>query len=252
MGADEGYDELNLNVGCPSDRVQSGRFGACLMREPTLVAECVAAMAEAVTVPVTVKSRIGVDNQDPEAVLPGFVETVAKTGCTTFIVHARKAWLQGLSPKENRTIPPLDYDLVTQLKADNPGLAIVLNGGIETLDAAKQHLDSFDGVMMGRAAYERPALLSDVDTLLFDAAPTALDRVAIIRAVASHFEAMDTPLWRYGQHLLGLFHGCSGARTWRRVLSEEGRALHANAPWLAALASEIAGLSQADLKGTAA
>ncbi len=252
VGADWGYDEINLNVGCPSDRVQSGRFGACLMREPGLVAECVAAMAEAVSVPVTVKSRIGVDDQEPRLILPAFIGAVANAGCTTFIIHARKAWLQGLSPRENRTIPPLDYDLVAEVKADNPTLTFVLNGGIDTLDAAKTHLETFDGVMLGRAAYERPALLADVDEQVFGAAPMEFNRVEIIKTVATHFETVNTPLWRYGQHMLGLFHGCPGARTWRRVLSEEGRSPHANASWLTALGQEIAALSGGGMEGTAA
>ncbi|MEM9422512.1 MAG: tRNA dihydrouridine(20/20a) synthase DusA [Pseudomonadota bacterium] len=239
VGAAWGYDEINLNVGCPSDRVQSGRFGACLMQQPALVAECIAAMAEAVSVPVTVKCRIGVDDQNPEDALPTFVERVAATGCTTFIVHARKAWLNGLSPKENRTVPPLDYNLVSRLKVARPDLTIVLNGGITSLDAAAEHLSEVDGVMLGRAAYERPALLADVDRQFFGGPDRPLDRIAVIRTVAEHFDEAEVPLWRYGRHLLGLFHGCPGARIWRRVLSEEGRASHANAQWLVGVAEGI-------------
>ena len=162
-----GYDEINLNVGCPSDRVQSGRFGACLMREPALVAECVSAMRATVRIPVTVKCRIGVDDQDPEESLRALISACADAGCDTFVVHARKAWLAGLSPKENREVPPLDYGLVYQLKRENPHLAIVVNGGIASLDDAERHLAHVNGVMMGRTAYQAPALLADVDARLF-------------------------------------------------------------------------------------
>jgi tRNA-dihydrouridine synthase A len=171
IGAGYGYDEINLNVGCPSDRVQEGRFGACLMAEPQLVADCVAAMRAAVQIPVTVKCRIGIDDQDSERDFQTFIDTVADAGCTTFIVHARKAWLKGLSPKENRDIPPLDYDRVHRLKASRPDLTIVLNGGLGSLDEALQHQGALDGVMLGRAAYQTPWLLADVDQRIFGAAP---------------------------------------------------------------------------------
>jgi tRNA-dihydrouridine synthase A len=170
IGEDFGYGEINLNVGCPSDRVQSGRFGACLMREPSLVAECVAAMRQAVSVPITVKCRIGVDDQDPEESLRDVIGLCARAGVKTFAVHARKAWLEGLSPKENRDIPPLDYDLVYRVKREHPKLTILINGGIATLDQAEEHLKNVDGVMLGRAAYHSPAMLTEVDARFFGGA----------------------------------------------------------------------------------
>jgi tRNA-dihydrouridine synthase A len=176
IGEDVGYAEINLNVGCPSDRVQSGRFGACLMREPALVAECVAAMGAAVRVPVTVKCRLGVDDQDPGKSLFAMADAVAAAGVETLVVHARKAWLDGLSPKENRDIPPLDYALVHRLKAARPGLTVVINGGVDSLEAALGHLDHVDGVMLGRAAYHDPAILLDVDPRVFGEAAPAADR----------------------------------------------------------------------------
>ena len=214
-----GYDEVNLNVGCPSDRVQSGRFGACLMREPDLVAACVASMADAVSVPVTVKCRIGVDDQDPVAVLPGFVDAVAAAGARAVIVHARKAWLQGLSPKENRTVPPLDYDLVRRLAAARPGLPIVLNGGLASPDAASSEGQGFAGVMLGRAAYERPYDLITVDGAFYGEDRTPPSREAVVHAVATRADALGVPVWRFARHMLGLFAGQPGARSWRRALS---------------------------------
>jgi tRNA-dihydrouridine synthase A len=220
-----GYDEVNLNVGCPSDRVQSGRFGACLMREPDLVAEGVAAMRQATRLPVTVKCRIGVDDQDPERELPAFVERAAQAGVRSFIVHARKAWLEGLSPKENRDVPPLDYGLVYRLKATRPDLEIVLNGGIPDLDAAAAHLAHVDGVMLGRAAYQTPWVLAGVDTRLFgDPAPAAADRLAVVAALKPYVAAelaRGTRLHAITRHILGLFQGLPGARQWRRILSEK-------------------------------
>ncbi|HVJ76926.1 MAG TPA: tRNA dihydrouridine(20/20a) synthase DusA, partial [Hyphomicrobium sp.] len=183
IGADLGYDEINLNVGCPSDRVQEGRFGACLMAEPEVVAECVAAMRGRQPVPVTVKCRIGIDEQDAEEDLRRFIDAVAAAGCATFIVHARKAWLKGLSPKENREVPPLDYGRVYRLKAARPELEIVINGGIETIAAAQAHLDHVDGVMVGRAAYQNPAILADVDRMIFDAADESSTRAEALRAI---------------------------------------------------------------------
>src|ERR1700743_2789725 len=171
LGEAEGYDEINLNVGCPSDRVQSGRFGACLMREPELVAECVAAMRAAVSIPVTVKCRIGVDDQNPEEALRDVIGLCARAGVKVFAVHARKAWLEGLSPKENRDVPPLDYDLVYRVKREHPKLTIVINGGIQTRDKWEKHLEQVDGVMLGRAAYHPPAMLPDVDTRFFGGEP---------------------------------------------------------------------------------
>ncbi|MEM8772910.1 MAG: tRNA dihydrouridine(20/20a) synthase DusA [Pseudomonadota bacterium] len=223
IGAGYGYDEINLNVGCPSDRVQSGAFGACLMREPDLVAECISAMAAAVKVPVTVKCRIGVDDQNPEETLPSFVESVSDAGCKVFIIHARKAWLQGLSPKENRTIPPLDYELVARMKASRNDLSIILNGGIETVQQSVGHLERFDGVMLGRAAYGAPYLLSQVDAMLFDDHSEAISRQDVVRAMSIYvkdaFERGVRP-HTITRHMLGLFHGAPGARAWRRFLSE--------------------------------
>jgi tRNA-dihydrouridine synthase A len=223
IGAACGYDEINLNVGCPSDRVQEGRFGACLMAEPDLVAACVAAMQARVAVPVTVKCRIGIDAQDDEADLQRFVERVAAAGCRTFIVHARKAWLQGLSPKQNREVPPLDYARVHRLKASRPDLTIVINGGITDLDAAQTHLAHVDGVMLGRAAYQTPYLLADVDRRFFaDAAPAPTRSEVIERLlpyVARHVAAGGR-VNNVARHILGLYHGQPRARAYRRHLSE--------------------------------
>lgn len=226
IGEDLGYDEVNLNVGCPSDRVQSGRFGACLMREPERVAECMAAAIAAVGVPATVKCRIGVDDQDPEESLFTLVDLCAQAGVQTFIVHARKAWLEGLSPKENRDVPPLDYALVHRLKAERPRLKIVINGGLPSLEAAKAHIDAgLDGAMLGRAAYHEPALLGRADRLLFDPGAEDVSPEAAVRAympyIASEL-ARGTHLYAIARHMLGLFHGRPGARTWRRILTVEG------------------------------
>lgn len=226
IGEEFGYAEINLNVGCPSDRVQSGRFGACLMQEPALVAECVGVMREAVSVPVTVKCRIGVDDQDPREALFGFVDTVAATGVDVFIVHARKAWLKGLSPKENRTVPPLDYGLVRDLKAARPDLTVILNGGIATLDDGLAESEGLDGIMVGRAAYQTPWMMSGVDSHLFgeDHAP---DRIEVARQfqhyVARQVEA-GVPVRHMTRHMLGLFHGQPGAREYRRILTLESGA----------------------------
>jgi len=224
IGEAEGYDEINLNVGCPSDRVQSGRFGACLMREPELVAECMAAIAAAVKVPPTVKCRIGVDDQDPEESLFRLVELCAAAGVRTFVVHARKAWLKGLSPKENRDIPPLDYPLVWRLKRERPELTIVINGGIASLDEAQDHLQHVDGVMLGRAAYHTPGPLGEVDARFFGAAETLdpFEAVRRYRPYVARELARGTHLAAMTRHMLGLFHGAPGARTWRRILTVEG------------------------------
>jgi tRNA-dihydrouridine synthase A len=222
IAADFGYDEVNLNVGCPSDRVQSGRFGACLMREPGLVADCVAAMRAAVSIPVTVKCRIGVDEQDPEQSLYALVDTCAAAGITHFAVHARKAWLEGLSPKENRDVPPLDYALVYRLKRERPHLAIIVNGGIESLEQAEDHLRHVDGVMLGRAAYQNPTLLSEVDARFFGGAPVDLD--AAVEAYADHVArqlAGGARLHPLIKPMLGLYNGRPGARLFRRHLSEQ-------------------------------
>lgn len=219
-----GYDEVNLNVGCPSDRVQEGMFGACLMAEPDLVAKCVSAMRAAVAIPVTVKCRIGVDEQDGEADLQCFIDRVADAGCDTFIVHARKAWLEGLSPKENREVPPLDYARVYRLKAARPELTIVINGGISNLDEAERHLGHVDGVMLGRAAYQTPYLLADVDRRIFGAAGEPISRAEVLERllpyVARHV-ASGGRLNNVARHILGLYHGQPRARAFRRHLSEQ-------------------------------
>jgi len=226
MAEAAGYVEINLNIGCPSDRVKSGCFGAVLMKSPELVAECLAAMAEAVSVPVTAKCRIGVDDQAPREVLPEFLHMLQGTGITRAIVHARKAWLQGLSPKENREVPPLDYGLVHEMKAAFPGMHMSMNGGIATLEEAQAHLAAgMDGVMIGRAAYHDPALLMRVDEAIFGAAPTGQSRHDAVEAmrpyIARHLE-QGGKLAQVTRHMLGLFQGRPGARAWRRVLSEEG------------------------------
>lgn len=224
IAEDFGYCEVNLNVGCPSDRVQSGRFGACLMKEPDLVAECVTAMREAVSVPVTVKCRIGVDEQDPQDALFGFVDTVRKAGITSFAVHARKAWLKGLSPKENRTIPPLDYDLVRRLKAERPELEIILNGGIETLDQGLAETQTLDGMMIGRTAYHDPFILAEADSRLFGRTDPVSSRIEAVEAYRPYMAdrlAQGARLHDMTRHILGLFTGQPGARLWRRILSEK-------------------------------
>jgi tRNA-dihydrouridine synthase A len=220
---DWGYDEINLNCGCPSDRVQSGRFGACLMAEPQLVADCVAAMVDQCDIPVTVKHRIGIDHMESYEELLDFVGPVAAAGCRVFIVHARKAWLQGLSPKENRGIPPLNYAWVYQLKRDFPQLAIVLNGGIQTLQECQSHLQHVDGVMLGREAYQNPWMLAAVDKVLFGMDNAAESRDDVIAALLPYTErqlARGASLNHITRHILGLYQGVPGARKFRRHLSE--------------------------------
>jgi len=227
VGEAFGYDEINLNVGCPSDRVQSGAFGACLMKEPVLVAECVAAMRGGVGIPVTVKCRIGVDDQEPEESLFGFVDAVTQSGCNIFIVHARKAWLEGLSPKENRTIPPLDYDIVHRLKRERPDLTVILNGGLETISQSREQLQYVDGVMLGRAAYGAPYLLAEVDREIFGEDAPAPLREDVVRAMSDYVKSQFSLGVRphsITRHMLGLYHGAPGARTWRRFLSENAPA----------------------------
>ena len=224
IGNDFGYDEINLNVGCPSDRVQSGTFGACLMREPRLVADCIAAMKAASGVPVTVKCRIGVDDQDPEVALDALVADVLAAGADAIWVHARKAWLQGLSPKENRDIPPLDYRRVYRLKEKYPNVFIGINGGITTLDEATAHLDHVDGVMIGRAAYHNAALLTDVDHRIYSTPATVADwtfvRDAMMEHAARHIAAGGR-LGHVTRHMVGLFQGIDGTRRYRQILSTD-------------------------------
>jgi len=219
IGAGFGYDEINLNVGCPSDRVQSGRFGACLMSEPERVRDCVSAMADACDRPVTIKCRLGIDEQPVEETLPVFIETVAESGCTVFIIHARKAWLQGLSPKDNRTIPPLDYELVRKMKAVFPKLEIHLNGGLKSLEEGRVEAHGLDGVMFGRAAYQDPWMLSGID------AGFAKSREDIVEEMIRYAEWCEARELRHNallRHMLGLFAGQPGARVWRRYISTHG------------------------------
>lgn len=224
IGEDFGYGEINLNVGCPSDRVQSGTFGACLMKTPALVARCVEAMKAAVRIPVTVKCRIGVDDQDPEQALDALADGVFAVGADALWVHARKAWLEGLSPKENRDIPPLDYDRVYRLKEKNPNRFIGINGGIQTLGEVRGHLQKVDGVMLGRAAYHTPGILAGVDVTVYGGADTALDYPELIEtmaAYAAHHIEQGGRLGHITRHMVGLFHGLAGARRWRQILSTE-------------------------------
>jgi tRNA-dihydrouridine synthase A len=222
IGADFGYAEINLNVGCPSDRVQDGRFGACLMAEPALVGECLAAMKAAVSIPVTVKCRIGIDDQDPEAALPAIADVAEAVRVAALIVHARKAWLSGLSPRENRDIPPLDYDIVFRLKAARPRLPVILNGGVDTIEAAREHLAKVDGVMMGRAAYQEPWRLLAVDPLLFGEEASFASPKAAAQALIPYIErelSRGTRLHSITRHLHGLFQAVPGARAYRRHLA---------------------------------
>lgn len=224
VGEDWGYDEINLNCGCPSDRVQAGRFGACLMREPDLVAECVAAMRAVVRVPVTVKCRIGVDDQDDDLGLLQFIEKVAAAGCDVFVVHARKAWLKGLSPKENRDVPPLNYARIHRLRQEFPELTLVINGGLTTVAACQQQLLRLDGVMLGRSAYHEPYLLAELERALFAPQSDLPDRITIAEAMCNYTQAQlasGQGLAQISRHMLGLFQGLPGARRFRRVLSEQ-------------------------------
>jgi len=227
MGEDLGYDEINLNVGCPSSRVSSGQFGACLMKEPGLVADCMKAMIDAVTIPVTIKTRIGVDDRDDYENLHQFVKLNAQTGCHVFIIHARKAWLQGLSPKENRNIPPLCYENVYRLKKDFPLLEIVINGGINTTVAAESHLEYVDGVMVGREAYRSPLFIAELERALFPS--SSADEFSVKKVLVQYLPyvakqlSKGVKLHRITRHLLGLCHGKPGAKHWRRYLTEESR-----------------------------
>lgn len=217
-----GYDEINLNVGCPSSRVQSGQFGACLMAKPTLVAECIRAMCASVSIPVSVKCRIGIDDHDSDTFLQDFIHEVAAAGCRTFIIHARIAILQGLSPKENREIPPLNYPRVISIKESNPGLCVVLNGGIKTIAECKALLEKVDGVMIGREAYQNPWILADVDKEMYGISSAAVTRHEVMRAYFPYVETQlrqGTPLQHMTRHILGLFHGQPGGKAFRRHLS---------------------------------
>lgn len=235
IAEDYGYDEVNINVGCPSERVQKGAFGACLMAEPQLIGDCVATMQAAVNIPVTVKNRIGIDDQDDYAGLHHFISTVAQAGCNTFIIHARKAWLKGLSPKENREIPPLRYELVYQIKQEFPQLEILINGGITTIEQCQQHLQHVDGVMVGREAYHNPWLLAQVDAQLYGTSSAVSDRKAIVEAFLPYVEqqlAAGVPLGHMSRHILGIFQGMAGARAWRRHISENAHKAGAGAALL--------------------
>jgi tRNA-dihydrouridine synthase A len=243
IGADAGFDEINLNAGCPSDRVQEGRFGACLMAEPELVGDSVAAMKAAVDIPVTVKCRIGIDDQDPEPALENFAQAVKQSGADALIVHARKAWLKGLSPKENREVPPLDYDRVYRLKAAHSELTIVLNGGVASMEDALTHLQHVDGVMMGRAAYQEPWRLLSVDPLVFGAAAPFASAKAAAAALAPYIAreiAAGTRLHAITRHLHGLFHAAPGARAYRRHLAGAASTPHADAEYLVAALALVA------------
>ena len=223
IGEGYGYDEINLNCGCPSDRVQSGRFGACLMAEPDTVARCIGAMAKAVSIPVTVKCRIGIDDTEEFPFLNRFIKEVSESGCQKFIIHARKAWLKGLSPKENREIPPLRYEIAQQLKNEYQHLEIILNGGIRTIDDIRTHLSSFDGIMIGREAYQNPYFLAEVERDIFGnkaVLPREMAARAMIPYIEEQARLCGTPAKAVTRHMMGLYNGLPGARAWRRVLTQ--------------------------------
>lgn len=223
LAEERGYDEVNLNVGCPSDRVQNGMFGACLMAKPELVAECVAAMKAVTTIPITVKSRIGIDDQDSFEFLLDFITKVKAAGCETFIIHARKAWLTGLSPKENRDIPPLDYPRVYKIKELFPELEIIINGGIKTFEETQEHLKHVDGVMMGREVYHNPYMMSEVDNTVYGTSTPQIKRSEVLAEVADYISKHEEDggrAWHVLRHLMGLYQGLPGAKIWRRYLSE--------------------------------
>jgi len=244
MAEDAGFDEVNLNVGCPSDRVKSGNFGACLMATPELVAECISAMQQKVTIPVTVKCRIGIDDMESYQSFERFVLKVAETGCDTFIVHARNAWLKGLSPKENREIPPLKYDFVHRLKDENPALTIVINGGLKTMDSVLQQLQHVDGAMLGREAYHNPYILAAVDVDIYKDKTTSIkSREDIIEQMCEYIDSEQkkgVALHSMTRHILGLFQGRRGAKAWRRYLSEHGHREDADSRVVKAALQQIA------------
>lgn len=224
MGEQYGYDEINLNCGCPSERVQKGAFGACLMAEPDLVARCVESMAQAVKIPVTVKCRIGIDECDPEQFLRAFIKPIAEAGCGMFVIHARKAWLKGLSPKENRTVPPINYDLPAAIKSEYPHLEIVVNGEVKTAEQTKAHFNNFDGVMIGREAYHNPGLLLDLEREIFGNANLRTPQesvLAMIPYIEQQARDHGTPMKSITRHMIGLFQGERGSKAWRRTLSTE-------------------------------
>lgn len=224
IAQERGYDEVNINVGCPSDRVKNGSFGACLMSQPQIVADCVRAMQSVVDIPVTVKCRIGIDDMDEYADFEHFIATVADSGCEHFIVHARKAWLKGLSPKENRDIPPLNYPRVYQLKEQHPSLKISINGGVKTVDQTLEHLKLIDGVMIGREVYSNPCILNEVESRVYGNS-IELDRASIVKQMVDYTESQigqGAKAWHVARHMLGLFQGQAGGRIWRRYLSENG------------------------------
>jgi len=242
IATDYGYQEINLNVGCPSDRVQNGRFGACLMADPGTVANCIAAMKDVTDLPVTVKNRIGIDDLDSYQHLTDFIGTVSAKGCKTFIIHARKAWLTGLSPKENRTIPPLDYPRVYQLKKDFPELEIIINGGIQTLSEIDAHLQHVDGVMIGREAYQNPYFLAEIDHKYYGISNNTPERKNIVENMLPYIQReMDkgVPLKSITRHMLGLFQGRPGARAWRRYISENAHLEGADLSVLTTAAAKV-------------
>lgn len=243
MAEDAGFDEVNLNVGCPSDRVKSGNFGACLMAQPELVADSVSAMMQKVDIPVTVKCRIGIDDMEGYQPLENFINVVAEGGCDTFIVHARKAWLKGLSPKQNREIPPLKYDYVYRLKSEKPELAVVINGGIKSIEAAQQQLQHVDGVMIGREAYYNPYILACVDQDIYqDAGATPKTREEIVYQMCDYIDSElsnGVNLHSITRHMLGLYLGCRGAKAWRRHLSEKAHAADADSSVLMAALNHV-------------
>ncbi len=242
LAEDYGYNEVNLNVGCPSDRVQSGAFGACLMARPELVAECIAAMVDSVNIPVSIKTRIGIDHEDHYDQLQKLVEMVRQTGCQYFTIHARKAWLEGLSPKQNRDVPPLRYDFVYQLKKDFPELHITINGGIKTLDDMQHHLEHVDGVMIGREAYHNTYLMAEVDRLFYGSKQNKLTRKEIISEYTEYVEQemiKGVPLIHLTRHVLGLMHSCKGAKHFRRVLSENAWKKESGAELILRAAEEV-------------
>lgn len=236
------YDGVNLNVGCPSDRVQSGRFGACLMKEPDLVAQCVTAMQEAVSIPVSVKTRLGVDDMDSYQALAHFIDTVSRAGCESFILHARKAWLKGLSPKQNREVPPLRYDIAEQIKQDFPQLEIIVNGGIKDISSADEEHQNFDGIMIGREAYHNPYALAGIDQRYYGSQAPQATRFEIIKSYLPYIEkqlSAGVPLNRITRHILGLFQGVTGAKAWRRTISERA---HKKSAGIEVIEAAMAGL----------